>query len=470
MTTMIADVGRRSRETGVAEIGDFRGRLIGADQADYDTTRAVWNGAIDRRPRLIARCIGTSDVITAVRFARGHDLEIAIRGGGHNVAGTAVCDDGIVVDLSAMRGVRVDPVNRRAWVQGGALWGDVDHETQAHGLATTGGIVSHTGVAGLTLGGGVGWLMRKHGLTVDNLVAAELVTADGELLQVSQDEHPDLFWALRGGGGNFGVVTSFEFRLHAVGPTILAGPILWDANQAGDVLRFYRDFVRDAPDELGTVVRFGTAPPLPVIPEYLHWRPVMIVGSCYAGPIEDGEKALRPLRAFRTPLLDLVGAKPYAAFQSALDSTVVHGWNYYWKSTHLSELRDDLIDVIAGHAFSSSSPRSYVAMFHLKGAVSRVAEGETAFGNRQASHAITLDAAWRPGEDYGDRDTAWTKRFFAALGHFRDGVYVNFLGGDEDPDRVREAYGDSVYNRLVDVKTTYDPDNVFHHNQNIRPV
>ncbi|RWG85879.1 MAG: FAD-binding oxidoreductase [Mesorhizobium sp.] len=470
MTAMIEGVGLQSKETGVAEIGDFRGRLISADQADYDTTRAMWNGAIDRRPHLIARCIGTSDVITAVRFARGHDLEIAIRGGGHNVAGTAVCDDGIVVDLSAMRGVRVDPVNRRAWVQGGALWGDVDHETQAHGLATTGGIVSHTGVAGLTLGGGVGWLMRKHGLTVDNLVAADLVTADGELLRASEDEHPDLFWALRGGGGNFGVVTSFEFRLHAVGPTVLAGPILWDANHAGDVLRFYRDFVRDAPDELGTVVRFGTAPPLPVIPEYLHWRPVMIVGSCYAGSIEDGEKMLRPLRAFRTPLLDLVGAKPYAVFQSALDSTVVHGWNYYWKSTHLSELRDDLIDVIAGHAFSSSSPRSYVAMFHLKGAVSRVAEGETAFGNRQASHAITLDAVWRPGEDCGDRDTAWTKRFFAALGHFREGVYVNFLGGDEDPDRVREAYGDSVYDRLVDVKTTYDPDNVFHHNQNIRPV
>ncbi|TIU24712.1 MAG: FAD-linked oxidase, partial [Mesorhizobium sp.] len=233
---------------------------------------------------------------------------------------------------------------------------------------------------------------------------------------------------------------------------------------------FYRDFVRDAPDELGTVVRFGTAPPLPVIPEDLHWRPVMIVGSCYAGPIEDGEKTLRPLRAFGTPLLDLVGPTPYVGFQSALDSTVPHGWNYYWKSTHLPELHDELVDVIAGHAFSSSSPRSYVALFQLKGAVSRVAEGETAFGNRQASHAITLDAAWRPGEDYGDQDTAWTRRFFAALGPFREGVYINFLGNDEDPNRVREAYGEPVYDRLVDVKTKYDPDNVFHHNQNIRPI
>jgi len=470
MTTLTtAEAGHRSKQPPVLQIDGFRGRLIRVDDTDYDSARAVWNGAIDRRPRLIARCIGSADVVAAVRFAREHDLEIAIRGGGHNVAGTAVCDDGIVIDLSAMRAVRVDPAARRAWVQGGALWGDVDHETQAHGLATTGGIVSHTGVAGLTLGGGIGWLMRKHGLTVDNLLAAEVVTADGKLLRASEDEHPDLFWALRGGGGNFGVVTSFEFCLHAVGPTVLAGPILWDASDAAEVLRFYRDFVRDAPDELGTVVRFGTVPPLPVIPGNLHWRPVVMVGTCYAGPIEDGERALRPLRASRTPLLDLIGQKPYAGFQGALDSTVVHGWNYYWKSTHLPELSDDLIDVIAAHAFSCASPRSYVALFHLKGAVSRATAGGTAFGNRQASHAITLDAVWRAGEDFGERDTAWTRGFFAALGRFRQGVYVNFLGGDEDPNRVREAYGDFVYDRLVGVKTRYDPDNVFHHNQNIRP-
>jgi FAD/FMN-containing dehydrogenase len=450
-------------------IDGFRGRVIAPDDAEYDSARAVWNGAIGRRPRFIARCIGVADVVAAVRFARESDLDIAIRGGGHNVAGTAVCDDGIVIDLSAMRGVRVDPVERKAWVQGGALWGDVDHETQAHGLATTGGIVSHTGVAGLTLGGGVGWLMRKHGLTIDNLLAVDIVTAGGKRLRASEDEHPDLFWALRGGGGNFGVVTSFEFRLHSVGPTVVAGPILWDANDAGEVLRFYRDFIRDAPDELGTVVRFGTAPPLTVIPAELHWRPVILVGTCYAGAIRDGERALRPLRAFRTPLLDLAGPTSYVGFQSALDSTVLHGWNYYWKSTHLPELRDDLIDAIVEHAFSCTSPRSYVAIFHLKGAVSRVPEGATAFGNRQASHAMTLDAVWRPGEDFGDRDTAWTRRFFGDLAPFREGVYVNFLGGDENPGRVREAYGDSVYDRLVDVKTTYDPENVFHHNQNIRP-
>jgi FAD/FMN-containing dehydrogenase len=462
-------VGRLSKEPTVAQIDGFRGPLITAGHADYDVARAVWNGAIDRRPRLIARCIGAADVLAAVRFARDNDLEIAIRGGGHNVAGTAVCDDGIVIDLSAMRAVRVDPTGRRAWVQGGALWGDVDRETQAHGLATTGGIVSHTGVAGLTLGGGVGWLMRKHGLTIDNLIAVEVVTANGKLLRASEDEHRDLFWALRGGGGNFGVVTSFEFRLHPVGPTVLAGPLLWDASDAREVLRFYRDFIREAPDELGTVVRFGTAPALPVIREDLHWRPAVMIGTCYTGSIEEGEQVLRALRAFRTPLLDLVGPTPYVGFQSAIDATVLHGWNYYWKSTHLPELGDDLIDVIAEHAFAASSPRSYVAMFHLRGAVSRVAPGATAFGNRQASHAMTLDAVWRPGENFGEHDTAWTRSFFAALGRFREGVYVNFLGGDEEPDRVREAYGDAIYERLVDVKTTYDPDNVFHHNQNIRP-
>jgi FAD/FMN-containing dehydrogenase len=451
------------------EIDRFLGRQITPEHAQYDTARAVWNGAIDRRPRLIARCSGTADVVAAVRFARAHDLEIAVRGGGHNVAGTAVCDDGIVVDLSEMRAVRVDADRGTAQVEGGALWADVDRETQAHGLAATGGIISHTGVAGLTLGGGIGWLMRKHGLTIDSLLAADVVTAEGELLRASEDQHPDLFWALRGGGGNFGVVTSFEFRLHPVGPDVLAGVIPWDAADTAAVLRFYRDFVRSAPDELGTVVRFGTAPPLPVVPGKLHWRPVVLVGACHAGPVEDAEVALQPLRAFGKPLLDLIAPTPYVNHQSGLDSTVLHGWRYYWKSTYLPELRDDLIGVIAEHAFSCSSPRSYVAMFHLKGAVSRVAEGATAFGNRQASHAVTLDAVWRSGEDYADRDVAWARRFFAALDSYRDGVYVNFLGAGEGVDRIREAYGAAVYDRLVDVKTRYDPDNVFHHNQNIHP-
>lgn len=457
-----------SQSVGIA-IDGFRGHVITAAHPDYDDYRTIWNGAIDRYPRLIARCTGRADVAAAIRYARDHDLEVAIRGGGHNVAGTATCDDGIVIDLSGMRAVEIDPASRTARVQGGALWGDLDHASQAHGLGTTGGIVSHTGVAGLTLGGGLGWLMRKHGLTVDNLLAAEVVTADGEYVRASEEERSDLFWALRGGGGNFGAVTSFEFRLHPVGPTVLAGSLLWDAAHTTEVLQMYGDFIRYAPDELGTVVRFGQAPPLPAIPEHLHWRPVVIIGTCFAGPIQDGEEVLRPLRQQGSPLLDLIAPVAYADHQSAIDSTVPHGWNYYWKSTYLPELSDGLIDVIAGHAFGASSPRSYAVLFHLGGAVSRVATGDTAFGNRQASHAITLDAVWRPGEGYGEQDTEWTRRFYGALEGFGEGVYVNFLGGDESPDRVREAYGDVAYERLREVKTKYDPENLFHHNQNIRP-
>ena len=352
------------------KIDGFRGQLITAGHDDYDTARAVWNGAVDRRPRLIARCCGTADVVAAVRFARDHGLAIAVRGGGHNVAGTAVCDDGIVIDLSAMRAVLVDPAGRTVLVQGGALWGDVDHETQAHGLATTGGIVGHTGVAGLTLGGGIGFLMRKHGLTVDNLLAAEVVTAEGSIVRASIGEHPDLFWALRGGGGNFGVVTSFRFALHHLGPTVMAGPVIWAADDTIDVLRFYRGFAAEAPDELGTVVRLGTVPPLPAIPEDLHWRPAIAVDCCYAGAMEDGERAVRALRRLGTPLVDLISPTPYAAHQGATDDTVLHGWHYYWKSTNLAGLSDNAIAVIADHAYAAGSPRSYAAMFHM-GAPSR---------------------------------------------------------------------------------------------------
>ena len=273
----------------------------------------------------------------AVRFARDRGLEIAVRGGGHNVAGTALCDGGIVIDLSAMRAVAVDPEGRMARVQGGALWGDVDRGTQAYGLATTGGIVGHTGVGGVSLGGGIGWLMRKHGLTVDNLVEADVVTAEGDIIRASAIEHPDLFWALRGGGGNFGVVSSFRFALHPVGPTVTAGAVYWAADDTTDVLRFYRDFVADAPDELGTVVRLGTVPPLPGIARELHFRPAIAVGCCHAGPVDDGERAIRALRRFGTPLVDLVGPTRYVDHQGGLDDTVPHGWHYYWKATESHE-------------------------------------------------------------------------------------------------------------------------------------
>ena len=337
------------------QIPGFGGDVIAPDHDGYDDARAVWNGTIDRRPRLIARCSGTADVAAAVRFARDRDLEIAVRGGGHNVAGTAVCDDGIVIDLSAMHAVSVDPVERTARVQGGALWGDVDHETQAHGLATTGGIVGHTGVGGLSLGGGIGWLMRKHGLTVDNLVEADVVTAEGDIIRASANDHPDLFWALRGGGGNFGVVTSFRFALHPVGPTVMAGPVFWAAEDTTNVLRFYREFAADAPDELGNLIRLGTIPPLPGIGEELHFQPAIAVASCYAGRVEDGERAVRALREFGTPLVDLVGPTLYVDHQSSIDDTVPHGWHYYWKATDLTGLSD---------GSSTSSPSTPIAPPH----------------------------------------------------------------------------------------------------------
>ena len=452
------------------QIPGFRGDVITPGDDEYEGARLVWNGNVDRRPRVIARCGGTADVAAAVRCARDRDLEIAVRGGGHNVAGTAVCDDGIVIDLSAMRAVSVDPVARTALVHGGALWGDVDHETQAYGLATTGGIVSHTGVGGVSLGGGIGWLMRKHGLTVDNLVEAEVVTAEGEIIRASTTDHSDLFWALRGGGGNFGVVSSFRFALHPVGPTVMAGPVFWAAEDTIEVLRFYREFLVDAPDELGSVVRLGTIPPWPVVSEALHFRPAIAVASCYAGPVEDGERVVRALREFGTPLVDLVGPTLYVDHQGGIDDTVPHGWHYYWKATNLTGLSDDVIDVVAEHAYRAISPRSYAAMFHLGGAVARAAD-DTAYPGREVEHNIVIEAVSLPEQDDTVRaaETAWARAFFAALQPHRAGVYVNFLDFDDDTSRVREAYGDETYRRLAAVKANYDPQNVFHNNKNIQP-
>jgi FAD/FMN-containing dehydrogenase len=473
MTAIPTPQPRSLETTAFDELGgSFRGELLLPTSPGYDTARRIWNGAIDRRPACVARCAGVADVVAAVRFARERDLEIAVRGGGHSVAGTAVCDDGVVIDLSAMRAVSVDPNCRTAWVQGGALWGDVDHETQAHGLATTGGIIGHTGVAGLTLGGGIGFLMRKHGLAVDNLLAAEVVTAEGSIVRASADEHPDLFWALRGGGGNFGVVTSFRFSLHPVGPTVMAGPVFWAADDTADVLRFYRDFAAEAPDELGTVVKLCSVPALPGIPADLHWRPAIAVACCYAGAVKDGERAVRALREFGTPLIDLLSPKPYAAFQSGFDDTVPHGWHYYWKATNLGGLTDDAIAVIADHAHAANSPRSYAAMFHMGGAVARTAPDATAYAARDVAHNIIIHGAWLPDEsgEHAAAERAWARRFLQALQpHRAGGVYVNFLDSDDDTSRVREAYGDHVYRRLAEVKAKYDPDNAFHHNKNIRP-
>jgi FAD/FMN-containing dehydrogenase len=472
MTALSSKRARQPSATATATaMSGFRGEVITAEHAGYEDARAVWNGTVDRRPRLIARCTGVADVAAAVRFARDRDLEIAVRGGGHNVAGTAVCDDGIVIDLSAMRAVSVDAAERTAHVQGGALWGDVDHETQAHGLATTGGIVSHTGVGGVSLGGGIGWLMRKHGLTVDNLVEAEVVTAGGDIVRASINDHPDLFWALRGGGGNFGVVTSFRFALHPVGPTVIAGPVFWAAEDTTEVLRLYREFVADAPDELGTVIRLGTIPPLPVIPHELHFRPAIAVACCYAGPVEDGERVVRALRQIGTPLVDLVGPKLYVEHQRSIDDTVPHGWHYYWKATNLMCLSDEVIDVVATHAYRATSPRSYAAIFHVGGAVARAPRDATAYPSRDVAHIMSIDAVWLANQEatIGPSEAEWARGFFEALQRHRAGVYINFLDADDDTKRVREAYGDDTYLRLAETKAKYDPDNVFHNNTNIKP-
>jgi FAD/FMN-containing dehydrogenase len=314
--------------------------------------------------------------------------------------------------------------------------------------------------------------MRKHGLTVDNLVEAETVSATGDIVRASAEDHPDLFWALRGGGGNFGVVTSFRFALHPVGPTVTAGLVFWAAEDTTEVLRFYRDFVADASDELGTVIRLGTVPPLPAIRDELHFRPAIAVASCYAGPVEAGERAVRALRQFGSPLVDLVGPTSYVDHQSGLDDTVPHGWHYYWKATNLTDLSDPVIDVVAEHAFRATSPRSYAAMFHMGGAVARAPRGATAYPGRDVDHNIVIDAAWLPEQDHkvGAAETAWAREFLDALEPHRAGVYVNFLDSDDDTSRVREAYGDANYRRLAEVKATYDPDNVFRNNKNIPPA
>jgi FAD/FMN-containing dehydrogenase len=446
-----------------------RGPVILAADPGYDAARAIWNGAIDRRPACIVRCTGVADVVAAVGFARERDLLVAVRSGGHGVGGHALCDGGLVIDLSPLKGIRVDPVARTARAEAGVLWGELDRETQLHGLATVGGIVTHTGIAGLTLGGGIGWLMRKHGATVDNLVSVDLVAADGEVLTASEDENPELFWGVRGGGGNFGIVTSFEYRLHPVGPIVLAGPVFHPLEDAPEVLRFYREFIAAAPDELTTIFDLSVAPPLPFLPEEVHGRPIVMVGACYAGSPDEGAEAVRPLKHFGRPIVDLLEPKPYTALQSMFDPLVPHGWHRYWKSVELPPLTDAAIDTLVEHAAAPTSPKSYCIVFQLGGALARVGEGETAFSQRDAAHNVNINAVWTEEDPDAERHIAWARDFFDAMQpHARGRVYVNFLG-DEGADRVRQAYGERQYERLAALKRTYDPTNFFRLNQNIEP-
>lgn len=451
------------------EMSGFLGAVLDAGDEGFEVARQIWNGDIQRRPAVIARCTGTADVLAAVRFARERELPVAIRGGGHAVAGHAVCDGGLVIDLSPMTGVRVDPLAGTVRAQGGCLWRHVDHECQAFGLALTGGIVTHTGVGGLTLGGGIGHLMRRFGLTIDSLVSCDLTTADAEVLVASADEHPDLFWGLRGGGGNFGVVTSFEYRLHPLGPTVVAGVVAWPMAEAGDVLRFFRDFVAEAPDEVGIMANLRLAPALPLFPEQLHGRPIVALVVCYAGPVDEGAEVLRPLRRFKTPALDSVGPKPYVAHQAMFDPAYPHGRHYYWKSWKLPPLTDSAIDVIVDQAAAITSPLSAIPIFTLGGAVARVDDEVTAFTGRGAAHDINFVASWLPDDPEPERHKAWARAAWEAMRPFGDGVYVNFMS-DEPAPHVQVAYGGRTYARLAALKSKYDPSNVFRFNQNIAPA
>ena len=448
---------------------DVRGPVLLPADPGYDAARAIWNGAIDRRPACIARCLGVADVVAAVGFARKRDLLVAVRSGGHGVGGHAVCDGGLVIDLSPMKGIRVDPVARTARAEAGVLWGELDRETQLHRLATVGGIVTHTGIAGLTLGGGIGWLMRKYGATVDNLLSVDLVTADCKVLTASEDENADLFWGVRGGGGNFGIATSFEYRLHPVGPIVLAGPIFHPLESARELLRFYRDFVATAPDELTTIFELSVAPPLPLLPDDVHGKQVVMVGACYSGAPEDGIEVVRPLKEFGNPIVDLLEPTPYLDLQSMFDPAVPHGWHRYWKSVELPPLTDEAIDLLVEHAPAPTSPKSYCIVFQLGGALNRAGAEDTAYGQRDAAHNVNINAVWTEDDPDGERQVEWAREFFSAMQPHAGGhVYVNFLG-DEGATRVRQAYGDRHYERLAGLKRTYDPTNFFRLNQNIKP-
>jgi FAD/FMN-containing dehydrogenase len=436
----------------------IEGLVIRPGDADFDPARRVWNGMIDKTPALIARCASVDDIRAAVEFARAHELRVAVRGGGHSVAGHGTCDDGLVIDLSAMRDVQVDADKRLAVVQPGLNWGGLDRATQAHALAVTGGIVSATGVAGLTLGGGLGWLMRKHGLTADNLLSVDLLTAEGQFLHASAQQNAELFWGLQRGGGNFGIVTEFRFRLHPVGPSVLAGWVLYPQEKAATVLRFYRDYAATTPNELTTIVILRRLPHLPTLPPFLRGMPVIGIAVCYAGVIEAGERAVQPLRAFGPPLVDAIGLKPYITHQAMFDAAQPPGRYNYWKTAYLSELSDAAIDVIVDGAGQMTSPLSVLAIYQLGGAAKL---GDAAF-------CLNAAATWsEPSES--QQNISWTREFCTALEPCSiAGAYVNFLG-EEGQERTRSAYRES-YARLVALKNSYDPSNFFRLNQNIEPT
>ncbi|MFG2764683.1 FAD-binding oxidoreductase [Streptomyces rubiginosohelvolus] len=443
-----------------------RGPVVTPDSDGYDEARKVYNAMIDRRPAAVVQCANAGDVMAAVDFARDNELDLAVRGGGHSVPGFGTCDDGVVADLSGMRGVRVDPERRTARVDGGATWGDFDAATHAFGLATTGGIVSTTGVAGLTLGGGIGYLTRSLGLSCDNLISADVVTAEGKLLVASEQEHDDLFWAIRGGGGNFGAVTSFEFRLSPV-KDIYGGPILYELEDAGTVLRSFRELIADAPEELSGFPAFQIAPPLPFIPENRHGDTFILIVTCWAGPMDEGERAVQRFRDIAPVVAEHVGPMPYSALNSAFDALVPPGLQHYWKANFVTELSDAAITAHLDHGPRLPAMNSTVHIYPINGACHRVAPQDTAFAYRDATFATVIAGMWPDPAD-NKANTAWVRDYYQATApHSEEGGYINFMAED-DQDRIRANYRGN-YERLVEVKRAYDPGNLFHVNQNIKP-
>lgn len=445
----------------------FAGRVIVPGDSTYDEYRAIWNGMFDKKPALIARCTTREDVSLSVKFARKHNLLISVKGGGHNSAGNAVCDDGLMIDLSAMQDVQVNPQNRTALVEGGCLLGRVDEATQKHGLAVSAGIVSHTGAGGLTLGGGFGWISRKYGLTIDNLLSVELVTADGEIVKASASENEDLFWGTRGGGGNFGIVTCFEFQAAHIGTELYTGPVVKRFEDAVEYIRFHQEYVSSMPDEMTIWMVLRHAPPLPFIPEKYHGKIVILLPFVWLGDPEEGEKLLQPIRDFGETIGDGSGVKPWTAWQSAFDGLVSHGARNYWKSHHLKDLSDENIEVITRFAARMPSEECEVFIPHMEGAPSRIEPTATAFPHRYTPFVLNLHTRWQDKSD-DDRCIAWARDFHDATRPFSKGVYVNFLSEEGDA-RVKEAYTEEVWTRLVEVKRKWDPDNIFRMNQNIAP-
>ena len=444
----------------------FGGVALTASDPDYDDARALWNGSFNKRPALIARCRTSADVASVIGFARGSGLPLAVRGGGHSLSGLSSCDDGIMLDLSMMRGVTVDPDARIARAEGGATWADFDAATQAHGLASTGGLISHTGVGGLTLGGGIGWLMRRYGLAADNLLAAEVVTASGEIVRASADEEPELLWGLRGGGGNFGVVTAFEFRLHPVG-AVLGGLLGFPIAQGRDVLQRYRAWAAEVPDAFTTIAALISAPPAPFVPDELVGRKIVAVVGCWCADLDDGQAALGPLREL-SPAFDAFGPMPYVALQSMLDEGAPPGIRNYTRSGYAGDLSDGLIAAALEHGGAMTSPFSQLHLHHMGGAVARVGEHDTAFGNRRAGYAYTVNAMWMDPADDESQELE-NRRFADAIAPFATGgVYVNFLRNEGEA-RIRAAYDEETYRRLSQLKQRIDPENLFRLNQNIPP-